>query len=456
MNETAQKEVLYDGPVPQTVLKNVIPSMLAALLMLLYNLADTFFIGQTNNDYMVASVSLATPVFLIFMALGNLFGVGGASVISRELGKGNRERAKKVSSFCTWSCIAVGIVCMILFWVFMDQLVILLGASSETFEYTRSYLNIVTGCGVFSMFAYCYSNLIRSEGKPTLAIMGTIVGNILNIILDPIFILVCGWGIKGAAVATVIGQVTAALIYLVYILSGKFTLSARLRDFTVKNKVCANVLAIGIPASLTNLLMSISQIVANSLIAAYGDMAVAAYGVAAKIRMCFSSIGLGFGQGLQPMLAYYYGNNNPKKFKKTLVFTSVFSLIFFSILTVLCYIFTEPIVKVFLTEDSALEYGVIFTRILLTSTWTICFYDVLLNTLQGMGKALPSLIASVARQGIIYIPMLFILRAAIGLNGLIWAQPAAEYISWGLVLGMAISAAGKFIKGKEKKKAPGE
>ena len=146
---------MYEGSIPSVVMHNIIPAMTSSLLMLVYNLADSFFIGQTHNDFMVAAVSLAMPLFLIFMSLGTLFGVGGASVISRELGMGNHERACKASSFCIWTCIGVGIVFMLIIWIFMDPILILLGTSSDTIEYTRSYLSIVTGCGVFSMMVYC-------------------------------------------------------------------------------------------------------------------------------------------------------------------------------------------------------------------------------------------------------------------------------------------------------------
>ena len=449
MSKETETAELYSGPIAKTVFRNIIPAMLSALLMLVYNIADTFFIGQTNNDYMVAAVSLATPVFLLFMALGTMFGVGGASVISRELGRGNHERVRSVSAFCIWACIGVGLVCMALLWIFMDPLLVLLGASSETMDYTRSYLTIVTFCGVFSMLGYCCSNLIRAEGKPTMAITGIVVGNILNIILDPIFILALNLGTSGAAIATVIGQDVCALIYIVYILSGRFSFSANIRDFKAGDHICSNVLAVGVPASLTSLLMSFSQILANSLIAAYGDMPVAGYAVAGKVRMCFSSIGIGIGQGLQPMLAYCYGNGNRKRFSGFLRFSCAFSLVLFTAATIICYAFTGPIVKAFLTDESALEYGITFTRALLTATWSIGVYDVFLNTLQSMGAAVPSLLASLARQGIAYFPLLFILRAVMGLNGLIWAQPAADLISLVMVFLLTMASVRKFMKSKD-------
>ena len=446
MAEEKESTEMYSGPIAKTVFRNIIPAMLTSLLALVYNIADTYFIGQTHNDYMVAAVSLAAPVYLIFMALGTLFGVGGASVISRDLGRGNRERADRVSSFCTWTCVGVGILFMLVLWIFMDQILVLLGASSETMEYTRSYLTIVTSCGVFSMLVNCYSNLIRAEGKPTMAVVGMVAGNLINLVLDPVFILGLGWGTSGAAIATVIGQDAGALIYIVYVLTGHFSFSASIRDFQAGDHICSNVLTVGIPASLTSLLMSFSQIIANSMISDYGDMAVAGYAVAGKVRMCIAVTGNGIGQGLQPILAYCYGNQNRKRFSAFLRFSCLFALILFTAATVVCYIFTGPIVKAFLTQDSALEYGMDFTRILLLSAWSIGIFSVFLNTLQSMGSGGPSLLASISRQGLFYIPLLFILRAFMGLYGLIYAQPAAELISLVIVAVLTWVTVRKFLK----------
>ena len=201
-------------PVSQAVIKNVIPAMAAMLMVLVYNLADTFFIGQTHNAYQVAAVSLATPVFLIFMSIGTVFGIGGTSVISRALGEGREEYAKKVCSFCMWSCVVVGIAMSVSFLLFMDNILTLIGASEETRDFTRSYLTIVSYCGPFTLISNCYSNILRAEGQATKAMTGQIIGNLLNIVLDPILILGFGWNIAGAAIATVIGNVAASCYYI--------------------------------------------------------------------------------------------------------------------------------------------------------------------------------------------------------------------------------------------------
>ena len=320
MNKDQGMDVFEKVPVGRAVLQNVLPAMAAMLMVLVYNLADTFFIGQTRDALQVASVSLATPVFLLFMAVGSVFGMGGTSVISRAMGEGRREYAQKVCSFCMWSYVGVGLVMAALFLLCMDQILALVGASPDTWAYAKSYLTIVSVSGPFVLVANCYSNVIRAEGQSGRAMMGQLLGNLLNVVLDPLFILVFHWEITGAAIATVIGNVVGAGYYIVYFCRGGSALSIRLQDFTVGDKVASGVLAIGVPAALGSFLMSVSSIL----------------------------------------------------------------------------------------------FGV--------------FY-VLVNALQACGAATESLIVNISRQGLVYIPAMFLLGAAFHEQGLIWAQPVADVLS---------------------------
>ena len=432
MKEEKTLDVFSSMSVPQAVIKNAIPAMVAMLMVLIYNLADTFFIGQTHNAYQVAAVSLATPVFLMFMAVGTIFGIGGTSVISRAMGEGRAEYAKKVCSFCMWACVIVGIGMSALFLLFMNPLLSLIGASEDTWEYARNYLIIVSCSGVFVLISNCYSNILRAEGQATKAMVGQVMGNLLNVVLDPIMILGFGWNITGAAIATVIGNVAAAGYYIIYFLRGKSSLSIQIRDFSVKDKIGSSVLAIGIPASLASVLMSISQIIMNGLMAGYGDMALAGIGVAMKITMITGMIAMGIGQGIQPILGYCVGAKIWERYKKIMRFSLVFAFILGLVMTVLCYLFANQIVGVFLTDESAFAYAVRFARILLTTSTLFGVFYVITNALQAMGAAISSLIINLSRQGLIYLPALFILKAALGVNGLVWAQPVADLLSIGL------------------------
>lgn len=398
-------------------------------MVLVYNLADTFFIGQTHDALQVAAVSLATPVFLIFMAVGTMFGIGGTSVISRAMGEDRTEYARKVCSFCMWGCVIAGVVMSACMLIFIDPILSLVGASADTWNLAKTYLMIVVCCGPFVLISNCYSNVVRTEGESAKAMMGTLIGNLLNVVLDPILILGFGWNIAGAAIATVIGNVIGAGYYIAYFVRGKSSLSISLKDFTVKNKVASAVLAIGVPAALGSVLMSVSQIIINSQMAEYGDMAIAAMGVAMKVVTITGMVCMGLGQGVQPILGYCVGAKLWDRFKKVLRFSLVFAFFLSAVLTGICYLFANQIVSVFLTDTTAFGYAVQFSRILLTTSFLFGVFYVLTNALQAMGAATEALVINVSRQGIIFIPALFILKAVIGMTGLVWAQPVADIVS---------------------------
>lgn len=429
MENNKNLEVFSSMPVSKAVMKNALPAMAAMLMVLVYNLADTFFIGQTHNALLVAAVSLATPVYLIFMSLGTLFGIGGTSVISRSLGEGNKEKARKFCAFCFWGCVFVGVLLAALILIFIDPILNLIGASADTYEYAKSYLSIIVFAGPFVLISNCYGNVVRTEGESGKAMLGLLLGNLVNVILDPIFILALELDIKGAAIATVIGNIVGAGFYISYFLKGKSMLSIRLKDFTIKQGIAASVLAIGVPAALGDALMSVSQIIINSQMSHYGDMAVAGMGVAMKVITITGMICMGLGQGIQPILGYCVGAKTWKRFKEVFKFTIIFALILGTVLAAICYIFTNQIVSAFLTDQTAFAYAVQFARILLSTSFLFGVFYVLVNALQAMGAATPALLISMSRQGIIFIPALFILQAAIGMTGLVWAQPVADVLS---------------------------
>ena len=446
MNDEKSLEVFSKAPVGKAVLQNVIPAMVAMLMVLVYNLADTFFIGQTDNALLVAAVSVATPVFLIFMAVGTVFGVGGTSVISRAMGEGRTEYAKKVSSFCMWGCVAAGVVLAAIFLIFTNPILRVVGASDDTIGYAATYLRIVAISGPLVLISNCYSNVVRAEGESTKAMIGQLLGNVINIVLDPILILLCGWNIAGAAVATVVGNVFGAGYYIVYLLKSSANLSIRLKDFTVKEGVCKNVLAIGVPAALGTLLMSVSQIIINSQMAEYGDMAIAAMGVAMKVIMITGMVAMGVGMGVQPLLGYCVGAKRWERFKSVLRFSMIFAFVLSVVLTGLCYLFTNQIVSAFLTDAAAFEYAVTFARILLCTSFLMGLLYVLTNALQAMGAATEALIINVSRQGIVFIPAVFILKALLGITGVIWAQPVADIVSLFITVGLYMHTSRKIMR----------
>lgn len=440
-------EIFQNAPVPKAVLSNVIPSIVSMIMVLVYNLADTFFIGQTKNAYMVAAVSLATPVFLIFMAIGMLFGIGGTSLISRMLGEGKKEKAKKVSSFCFWTGITIGIISMIAIWIFVEPISRVIGASNETIEYTSKYLAIVAIGIPFLIMSNIFSNVIRAEGHAKKAMVGMIIGNMINIVLDPIMILTFDWTIAGAAIATVLGNVFASLFYLVHLLSKDSILSINIKDYTVSDKIASGVLAIGIPASLNSILMSTSNIVINKLMHHYGDMAVAGLGVAMKVNMIVVMLLIGLGTGIQPLLGYCYGSKNKKRFISVLKFSLGLAVCLSLIMTVICYCGAGPLVKAFLENDDAFGYGMSFARIYIYSGPILGILFVFINAIQSTGAAFPSLILSVSRQGLLYIPILLAINQIFKTpKTLAMSQPITDYLATALSFIIFVFTYKKYFK----------
>ncbi len=454
MNKKLSLEEFYSMPVKKAVISNVIPAMITMIMALIYNLADTFFIGQTHNDIMVAAISLSAPIFMLFTAFGTIFGVGGMSVISRSSGSGDMQRAKKTSSFCMWASILFGVVLALVFVLFADPLLYALGASEQTFPYAYTYLTIVAISGPFAMISGAFSKILMADGQPKRAMLGATMGNVINIILDPVFILLFGLDVGGAAIATVISNIFAAGYYILYFVQGKSSsLSISINDFSAKDRVLASVLSMGIPAALGPIVMGISQLFLNSMVATYGDMALAGIGVAVKFTMITGFACMGIGQGVSPLLGYCVGAKNWSRFNETMKFSLVFALILGVALTGICYIFTEQIAGVFLTEDDSLSFAIQFAKVLLLTSSLFGVFYVFQFSMQSMGAAFPALIINVSRQGIIYIPMIYILNLTFGLTGIVYAQPIADVVSLILAALLCLRSYRK-IKGEGNIKIP--
>ena len=262
---------------------------------------------------------------------------------------------------------------------------------------------------------------------------GQVLGNLLNVVLDPVMILIFRWGIAGAAIATVIGNMAGAGYYILYYLRGKSALSIHIRNLSFRGGICTGVLSIGVPASLGSPLMSVSQIIVNARMAGYSDMALAGMGIAMEVTMMTGMVCIGFGQGVQPLLGYCVGAELWERFKKIMRFSVLFSLGLSAVMTGLCYLLRDSIIRVFLTDAASFDYAATFTSILLTTSFLFGVFYVLTNALQAMGAAAQALIINLSRQGIIYIPALYLLQAVLEAEGLAWAQPAADLLSTALV-----------------------
>ena len=390
-------------PVPKAVATMAVPTMISMLVVVIYNMADTFFIGQTQDPLQVAAVSLATPVFMIFMALGNLFGIGGSSAISRALGEKHKDRAWHISSFCCYGALGLGVIVAVCSVLGMEGILGLIGASENTIGFARKYLLIISIGAPTILFSTAFANILRGEGAARESMVGNLLGTIVNI--------------------------AACLFYLQYFLRKKSTLSISWKYFKVGEGIAKSVVAIGIPASLNNILMSFANIILNQALVGYGDTPVAAMGVALKSNMLVVLLQIGLCVGIQPLIGYNYGAGNKKRLMQVFKFTGIVSVIMGTILTLFMMVARKSLVQVFINDAQVITYGIQMVIALQLSAPFLGILFLCINTIQGMGKAIPSLLLTVCRQGLIFIPLIFILNHMFGLEGVIYAQPAADYLS---------------------------
>lgn len=426
-----REKIFSSYPIPKAVAALALPCVLSNIVNVIYNMADTYFVSLMEDTNATAAVSITMPVFLFFVAFGNIFGVGGSAYISRSLGAGKREKVKQISSFCVFSSIGAGVLLLALILIFINPLVSGLGASAGAVsEYSRDYLKYIALGGPLIVTSITASNLIRGEGAAKESMIGMMIGTVTNIILDPVMILIFDMGVGGAAIATVIGNLASVVYYAFYLIRGNSILSCNPKRFYAGDRIAANVIPIGVPAAINNILMSLSNIILNNLMKDYGEAAVAALGIAMKVNMLIVFVQMGMGMGIQPLIGYSFGAKNIKRLKGTIKFTILCTVIFGTILSVLYFIFTSSIINLFNGENDPLvtEYGVKILRALIITGPFIGIMFAFNFAFQGMGKPVPSLVLSLGRQGLIFLPVVIIMNRIFAFDGIIYAQPAADLI----------------------------
>ena len=409
--------------------KLALPVVFSMVITLIYNLADTFFIAQTNDALIVAGVSLCGPLFTGLMAFGNIFGQGGSSLISRLLGAGDKKSAARVSSFCFYMAILVGFVLAAPLVFFREPMLRLLGASEDTFQHAEDYYLVMVIGAPFVILSFIHSNLIRSEGMSTLSMIATVSGSVLNIILDPIFISVLGWGARGAAIATVLGYILSDVLCLIFVLRKSKALSIRLRDFRIKGNECGQILGVGITAALTNITSSVCMVFMNQFLRPYGDDKIAALGIVVRITMIVQLILVGFSFGGVPLFGYLFGAGEKKKLNRLLRFCTVFLCALAFAESVLVFLFATPLIRIFMDDPAVLSDGTVMLRWLIPGM-VFCAIVLLYTCLfQATGKTLPALVLSLSRQGLLFIAVFLIATAAAGYHGFLASQFIADVLS---------------------------
>lgn len=433
MNEK-RIETLSKAPVTKAILTMSVPVVMGMMIQVLYNLVDTFFVGKLGNPNQLAAANITTPIFMILMAIAGIVGTGASSFISRCLGEKDNEKANKVLSTGIIICAGIGILVTILGSLFVAPIVRVLGASDSTFPFALNYTVVLFLGAAFIMCNFALGQLIRSEGSAMGSMVGMLIGTVANIILDPIFIFGFKMGITGAAIATVLGNAMGLSYYIFYILKGKSIVKFKLKSVSFEKDILKQIFFIGIPASLSQLLMSMAMILCNNLAVQYGDNIVAGMGVAAKIMTIGTFIFMGFAAGCQPLVGYNFGAKDYHRVKEIIKKGMIMTSGIGAVLTVLFGIFAGGLLSVFTPLPEVIQQGTIILRALMWSLPLVGAQMLATTTVQAMGKGVASLILSVARQGLFYIPILFTLNKVFAFHGLIYAQPIADVFTLTLSL----------------------
>ena len=428
-------DVFEKLPVPKAVIKMAIPTIIGQLIVLIYNIADTFFIGRTNNPFMVDGVSLILPLFNITLSLANLAGIGGGALISRLLGEKRHEEARKVFSFSIYLATLTAAFFSVIILVFMKPLLTLLGTDGDTYIYASRYALCVLVCGgIPTVLSNTLSTLLRSTGESKKAGLGITMGGLINIALDPLFMFVIlpkGMEIIGAGVATLISNCVSC-VYFVIVIS-RLGKDSVLRLSSPKNLPTVGslkgIFSVGLPSSITTLLFDLDYVVIDKLMFGYGNIPLAAVGIVLKAERLPLNIGLGLCHGMLPIIAYNYSSKNYRRMNSVHRFTMLVGIGCAAVSIVLYQLFAGQIMRFFIADAGTIAYGTVFLRIRSVATpfMYLSFFHVYL--FNGVGNGKRALFLGVVRWLGFNIPMLFILNHFIGMNGIVWAQLVADVMN---------------------------
>lgn len=424
-----QEKIFSSGNVWNAIITMAVPAMVSMLVMILYNMADMFFVGRTGDTAQVAAVSVVGPVFTLIMAAGSMLGGGGCALIAKTLGQQDEEAVKLYSSLCCWGGVVIGFLFTAVVLIFRTPLLYFLGTNADIWSYAKTYLTILALGAPVMIFTSTFNNILRSEGAVKEAMAGNLIATVTNIILDPLFILVLGYGVGGAAFATVLGNLAGGCYLIFYLRTHKTALTVSPR-YAVKNPAAiGRIIAIGLPNATSSTLVGVANAFANQLLVQYGTVAVAAMAAAGKSTMVISMIQMGICLGVQPLMAYNYGAQNLARLKEILVKLTGLTVVSGSIITLVCLFNGQWIVSLFLKDAAVLELGQRMISLLVISGPFLGLFYIGSNFLQASGNALLAVVVSLLRQGIFLIPLLFVMNHFFGVTGNIWAHVLADTLA---------------------------
>lgn len=432
--EQNQKTDLFERtPIPQAVAQLTIPTILSSLVMVIYNMADTYFVGMVNDPVQNAAVALASPVLLAFNAVNNLFGVGCSSMMSRALGRRDYETVRRSSAFGFYCALVSGAVFSLLCLAFREPLLVLLGADANTAAATNGYLLWTVICGAApAILNVVLAYMVRSEGAAFHASVGTMSGCILNIILDPVFILPWGlnMGAAGAGLATFLSNCVACLYFFILLYTKRKTtyVCVAPHKFSLDKAVVLGICGVGIPASIQNLLNVTGMTILNNFTSSYGANAVAAMGIAQKLNMVPMQVALGFSQGIMPLISYNYASGNIKRMKEGLLFVAKIMLPSIAAVALFYYLGAGSLIHAFMKNDQIIVFGSRFLRGFCLGLPFICMDFLAVGVFQAIGKGKAALVFAILRKIALEIPALYLLNYFFPLYGLAYAQFTAEFV----------------------------
>ena len=430
-------ELYETAPIPRAVIALAVPTVLSQLITVLYNMADTFFIGQLNDPSKVAAATISMPPFILLAGLANLFGIGGSSLISRSLGAGDEVKARRASAFCIWGAGAVAILYGLSFVVLKPYVLPLIGATDTTYEYCYEYLFwTVTIGAVPTVLSACLAHLVRSVGMSRQAGIGIALGGIMNIILDPIFIFGFGLGVIGAAVATALSNVISLTYFIIVILRSKSAdcITASPKSFTLGDGIPREVLSVGLPNFIMNFMAILSNTVLNNVMSSYSDAATAGIGIAKKIDMMTLAVSIGMSQGVISLIGYNYASKNYKRMYESVKCAFKYLIVVSVATTAFLLLLAGPVSGIFIDDAETVEYAKYFMRVLCLICPMQATSLMAITIMQALGEKNRPLIASFARKGVFDVPLIFLMNALSGVMGVAWATPIAEVLAMAAAL----------------------
>lgn len=436
MNTEREKTLFETMPLPKAMFQLAFPAVLGQIIIVIYNVADTFFIGLTGDDSKLTAVTICMPAFMFLSAISNLFGIGGCSTISRALGNNNKDRAGNIAAFSLWGCILTALGYILFVSCFINSFIDWLGGNKiqiHTYAYQYLVVTVIFG-GVFTAISNVLSHLIRSEGNGFASGFGMMLGGILNIVFDPLFMFVLlkpGNEILGAALATALSNLISMLFFILIIFKNRFhsSLSFSPKKIMLTEGIAADVFAVGLPACVMTLCENLSYAVLDHLLAEYGVTVQAGIGVAKKVNMMAHSIVRGMAQGMLPLISYNYAWENHDRMKNASILTIKVSVLCASVCTLTSLVLSKQLVGIFIQSTSqSLTYGANFLIILcLGGPFSACAYSCI-SFFQATGMGKKAFLLAVMRKGMIDIPLMFLLDRLLPIYGAVVATPATDIL----------------------------